>query len=90
MAKKNCEVFNNSKWQPQFFEFSKYLVHFWCDNKLFVMQKLYSQKPAHFYKFKNAGPDIFGLKRGCMAIINFSEVTVAYLCKLCLGSFIII
>jgi len=31
----------------------------------------------------------FGLKRGCMAIINFSEVTVTYLCNLCLGSMII-
>jgi len=56
---RSCEVFNNSKWQPPFFEFSKYLVHFWCDSKLFIVKKLYSQKPAHLYRFKKAGSDKF-------------------------------
>lgn len=31
---KNCDILNNSEWHHPFFEFSKYLVHFWCANTL--------------------------------------------------------
>jgi hypothetical protein len=31
---KNCEIFNNSKWHSPFFQFSKYILHFWHARKL--------------------------------------------------------